>query len=661
MIGESLPKTTIEHAQNTISSVHIGIMDLQGDVFQVEDGGWLDEEGRYWGWQDTERHLSIVPCPRCRKGELELAPQNDGNVAPYCRGQCSEKALHSHFKKHFVGLKRRVPPKGRKSPRVERPIDSKWGPNPFGNAWRLIVGYAPQLMAARIPHTPGGDNLAYSFTLHDGGAWDPSGDTFAEWHKATCEIWQIKAVEALSGGELSPRDANEIVAYLKKAQSRAQANEAGRLVQATSQDMEKQGFLPEGLTRTQIEDMDRNPRYLSAGNGVVDLATGKLLDAREARAHLVMHRNGIDFKPGAQHWAVDKLFAHLDAGRSDYLKACLGRAMWGQPEREFLAIVGPPASGKTTLFNAIRAALGKGGHGEDLSEDALRLGDTKHRVGPTEERRVLAEARMALAEETADWRISPEKLKSFSGGGFLSYQPKYGKESTRRVLATILLNANRMPRLGLADAALADRLRVVTYTPPEEPDPSVKDAFLNDPAAGEAMFALLVRLARENPTGRSVPVPAIVQADIDEAVMNDQTPFQRWLGQAVVDSAGWDAKIAMWVVWAAWAGHNGAEAEQDEIGGQKKARIAEVFRSMFHPGPSGQVFIDGRKSRGWTGFSLAAGADSPGFLLDGEAGAAHCIGCGEQRADVAPDSGLCASCDHQVSVAGETPATQGRF
>ena len=590
----------------------------------------------YKGRRTAEDHgetTGYIDCPLCRAEDVELVAMNDGSLKARCLGQCATKKLGAWFKEHHGGLGRRVPARPRQDKDSPPPAATQWDMNPHGGAWRMILGHAHELMAA----TQDGE-VARGMTLTGVGTWLPAeADEFHRWYGDNCELWRALAVQAQQAGELMAQDATRIIAYLGKTTTRAQANEVSRLLEVVARRMDDQKQPTVGMTRVKGSQLDADTRYLVCGNGVVDLDTGALLTPQAAKEKLVTHRTGVDFQPDAQHWAIDKLFSHLDRDRAAYLQACLGRALWGRPDKLFLMIVGSRDSGKTTLLAAIRAALGDAGYSANISEDVFRAGD-RNRTGPTEERRPLVEARLAVAEEVSGWKVATDVLKAFSGGAasWITFQPKYGREYTRRVTATILLTANNMPTLGLVDPALAARFKVVRYTRPAAPDPALRDAVL-EPQAAEAMLALLVRLAVENPPGKDLDPPPVVVADSEQEIHDMMSPFQRWLQAAV--HVGRPAHVSSGLMWRWWAAHNERSQDADEIGGQKKANVGKAFKSLFQPSPATRIWDpDTEKAvRGWWGYSLRDGCDLPTFL-----DTAQDCACG--RALLASGAALCELC-----------------
>ena len=611
----------------------------------------------YVGRRTGENHggtTGHIDCPLCHAEDVELVAMNDGSLKARCLGQCATKKVRAWFKENHGGLSRRVPARPRQDKDSLPPAPTQWDMNPQGGAWRMILGHAKELMTA----TQDGD-LARGMTLTDIGTWVPAeSDAFHRWYGANCELWRTLAVQAQRDGELLAQDATRFIAYLGKAATRSQANEVSRLLEAVAGRMDDQKQPTVGMTRVDGRDLDADTRYLVCGNGVVDLDTGSLLTPQAAKEKLVTHRIGVDFHPDARHWAIDKLFSHLDRDRAAYLQACLGRALWGRPDKLFLMIVGSRDSGKTTLLAAIRAALGDSGYSATLSEDVFRAGD-RNRTGPTEERRPLVEARLAVAEEVSEWKVATDVLKSFSGGAasWITFQPKYGREYNRRVTATILLTANKMPGLGLVDPALAARFKIVRYTRPEEPDPALRDAVL-EPQAAKAMLALLVRLAVENPPGKDLDAPPVVVADSEQEIRDTMSPFQRWLQAAV--HVGRSAHVSSGLIWRRWAVHNEHSQDADEIGGQKKVNVGKAFKNLFQPSPATRTWDSEteKQVRGWWGYSLRDGCYLPTFLDTAQececgrgplaSGAALCVLCAAEsfNASVGVEGSVRHMCPH---------------
>lgn len=371
--------------------------------------------------------------------------------------------------------------------------------------------------------------------------------------------------------------------------------------------------LLERLTRADRRELDGDGRYLGCANGVVDLRSGRLLPPDDARRHFVTRETGVRFDPKAKHEVVDRLTAHLPEAVARFLWRKLGRTLWGLPDGTFLLIVGPTAGGKSTLIKAVSDALGDeaGTFGQDL----LRPERGQGKTGPTPERQALVERRLIFGHECESWNVDIAKLKAFTSGiDALSVQPKYQAEFTARAKASMVFVANSAPRLGLSDAAVMRRFRIVEYPALTLPDPAVMHAVQHEPAVRVAMLARLVRMAQENPPEHEVPTPAELR-DAEHRLRDvERGPFGAFLA-AHVESCSEEQSLWADDLWDAFCRDAGQSPDDDEVDGVKRRSIARIVQSTFqlpHAEPI-QKTQGGQsvKKRGWRGLRFRSAAPQP--------------------------------------------------
>ena len=607
-------RTTEEDAAEKINSMIIAHASGWGE----ELAAWVHEL-----WVTEEYKRAWFPCPKCARWDLEkqpdltmeLRPGKNGEVKAKCKNKCSPSELRGWLRK-FEGADRPNPPSDLDREALTRPGERELGQNPFGDAWRFILNHASVLMLSF-----NGKDYAEPFLANAHGLWSREANTLLDLHADTCEDWAEEALVRQKSGASNHADTLRFIRHLQKSKAPSYGEQMLKSLGAASLAMDRDKDLDlEALTMVKAEDVDKPGRYFAAANGVVDLTTGHLLTPEEGRKHALTTRSGMaKYVPDAQHEAVDQLFHHLDPVRAEYLQACLGRSLWGQPDRMALVVVGERGSGKSTLFSALIAALGS--YVGLMSEDALKLSSKQHKSGPNEERRVLVECRLALGEETANWPIGPERLKAFTGGRpTIEFQAKYQQSEMRRMTATVVLSANATPRLGLDDPAVAERVKILRYDAPPERNPMVKIAFdSGERKAAEAMLALLVRSAVANPPEKTIETPDIVLEDIESEIRGQLTPFQIWLKDAVekvplYGASGAPMGVSTRELWEAWAEECQVSAGEASVNGMAKDGVAKVFRNMYHPEPAKMVRRGHRVESTYLGWRLIGYEEAQGVL-----------------------------------------------
>lgn len=483
-----------------------------------------------------------------------------------------------------------------------------WALMPHCDAARLIHAHARTLLFVkeeRGDYAHPDPAKARLLSLDSNGAtWGVEKDRLLHLQIALCRKYRLYIH---ADKDTSHKDASIADRYLRKVGTQDGLIDTLKHVGAAVLAMKEYNTLPPGLTCCAFGAPDRDKRYLGVVNGVVDLKTGKLLPPAEARKTLVTRSTGVTFDPSARHEHVDGLLAHLDPAAAEYLKRVLGRAVWGNPERGFILLCGPRNGGKTTLLTALQQALGE--EAGTVSADAIRPQRRGGKEGPTPERESLVTKRVVTAVEVERWTFDPGRLKALAGGGdFISVQPKYEKERKAQITAAIILAANELPRFGLTDAAVADRLRVVPY--PAVPESRKKQAVLQafkedgDTHVKRAMLALLVRYAAQNPPGADIPLPEVVQREITAAVSAEQGEFGDWLHHVLIEDGR--AKVSVPQIWEAWAAHVGEDDPQQKvIDDVRRQDVPKRVRDLCNLGPATILRIGTQVQRGWSGYRLA--------------------------------------------------------
>ena len=369
----------------------------------------------------------------------------------------------------------------------------------------------------------------------------------------------------------------------------------------------ERGELKEGqVTTCDVTELDANLRYLGTDSGVVDLESGQLLPCPEGRRALVTMQTPVAFDPGATHPDVDKLFAHLTADERAWLRGCLGCAMHGTPARRCYLLEGPPAGGKSALFNAIMGALGP--YAQRPADAALSK--DKFDSASPELAAFTIPTRVATIDEMPTRRVATGLLKRLMGGTRITYRPLYREPVEALATATLFMacNSGRRPRFDLGDKAMFERLRVLPYpaVPVDHVDEELRDRMLNDPEIRAAMLAWLVAAAVEtkpNKPPKDIPTVGAARQEAAAAEVDEVEEFARRIAPA--DTAAVLTADDVWREWCEFCGDDPGAKEAGGVSRSGRSSLSSQLRGFEPRLPASKQFkVDGKKVRGWRGWRL---------------------------------------------------------
>ena len=354
---------------------------------------------------------------------------------------------------------------------------------------------------------------------------------------------------------------------------------------------------PPELTHCDPTDINRDGRYLGFPNGVVDLATGRLLPSQEGRRHLVSRRCADDYAPEVQDDRVDALLSHLETFVEQFLWDAAGYALWGDPSRRIYILRGPHNAGKSTWQGLMQAALGDvkaGGYGMALQPKAL-LQDTFGNASAHQENQMgLQDGRIAVASEIPGGGktvLDTGFLKSMDGVAVLSLRGQSKSQGPGRPATASLflsINDSDAPKVSYSDPALVDRLVIVDFPDLEvELSGTYARSLFADPRARQAMMARLVKEAGKFRAGRTPPVlPESVreatETEAAEALGGLKTWFLRHI--RLVEGAS-EVYAEPGDIWEAAGADLGMDGKGRIRGFSRSTGMALMRRAFFPDGP----------------------------------------------------------------------------
>lgn len=238
---------------------------------------------------------------------------------------------------------------------------------------------------------------------------------------------------------------------------------------------------------------DRDPWLFNCANGTLDLRTGELREHR--REDMLTKLAPVDYRAGASDPVLDAYLAAATQGNTafaDYLQRACGYTLTGLTDEETVFLVlGPGATGKSTLVEALLAAMGD--YATKTSFDTFLV--QRNVGGARPDLVAMRGARMVAAvEPEKERRLATALIKELSGGDTISARALYKPPFSFRPTFKLWLAANAAPEMDDDDTGLWRRLLRLPFEhaiPEGDRDPQIK-AHLTSPDGGRAVLAWAV-------------------------------------------------------------------------------------------------------------------------------------------------------------------------
>lgn len=318
-----------------------------------------------------------------------------------------------------------------------------------------------------------------------------------------------------------------------------------------------------------VDDFDADPWLLNVQNGTIDLHTGELRPHR--REDMCTRIAPIDYVPGMTDAVFDGYLANAtakDPGFERYLQKAAGYTLTGLTDEETVFLVlGPGATGKSTLVEALIAMLGD--YGVKTSFDTFLL---QRNVGGARPDLVsMRGARMVAAVEPEKGRkLAASTLKEITGGDTITARDLYKPPFSFKPTFKIWLAANDSPELPDDDTGLWRRLHRLPFESvilPEARDPEVKK-HLTSADGGKTLLAWAVQGCLLWQDEKLKP-PKIVREKTAE-LRRDFDPLAEFFAdKCIVDPGGEVEAVALRRAYEDWARLHGATTIADREWGHR--------------------------------------------------------------------------------------------
>ena len=360
------------------------------------------------------------------------------------------------------------------------------------------------------------------------------------------------------------------------------------------------------------EQLDADSWLLNCQNGTLDLRTGEL------RAHrvedLITKVAGAAYEPDAKSSIFDAYRARVFGGDRDlemFVQRACGYCLTGSTAEEvFFVAYGGPASGKTTIVEAMSAALGDYATPTPIQTFLRR----RNQEGPRNDLARLVGSRLVTATEVPPGQYFDEaSVKQLTGGDRVPARFLYREYFDFTPAFKIWIAANHRPRVRDDDPAIWRRILAIPFKveiPKAERQPQIKQC-LRDPARdGRAVLAWAVEGCLAYQRDGLAPPRTIQQATAE--YRDESDTFGRFLEDcAVLGPAEWTPWEVIAAAYRNWCARNGNRYPLGEASLRERLRSRDCAPEK------------GNGVRGWKGirfgFPLPKAVDSRD-TLDSESG-----------------------------------------
>ncbi len=365
-------------------------------------------------------------------------------------------------------------------------------------------------------------------------------------------------------------------------------------------------------------ELDASPWLFNCQNGTVDLRTGELLSHR--REELLTKLAPVDYDAGARSEVWERFLRESQSGDAemvDFLARAVGYSLTGDTREEKLFFVhGPPAAGKSTFLEAIKATLGDYAKTANFETFLAK----QSQGGANDDIARLMGARFVASIEVDEGkRLAEGLVKSLTGGDVITARFLYQAWFEFRPAFKLWLAANHEPKVKDDDAAMWRRILRVCFNasvPKERRDPKLKLALVDPAVSGPAILAWAVRGAQDWMRG-GLRVPASIDAATEEYRQKMDPLGEFFASRCRFRPGAVVPRAALRGAYEAWVKENGSghPLSPKTLGERLRRRLADEHGPDWKVDTTARIPTRQSPVDAWRGVELAD--DAPELEGDG--------------------------------------------
>lgn len=400
--------------------------------------------------------------------------------------------------------------------------------------------------------------------------------------------------------EVAKRKYGDWKAFAEKAGNNYTANNAIKATQSRSN------------VTISVNDLNKNGLLIGVANGVLELSNDDVtLRPAKPDDYITLNTSVAWETPSdlAQNLWNNYLETFLpDLELRNITQIVMGHCLIGDNrQKKIIVLKGQPETGKSTMINAIHAALGD--YASPINETVFQSSQFSEVLVNVLDKRVVF-----CSEFDSSIELSASVVKRLTGGDPISQAIKYSNEVREAMPKfTVILGTNNVPKIAGADKALQNRLFVIPFeTKPQRIDRD--QANVISEVCATAVLRWLVDGYLQYSRTKALPTSKLIE-DKTEEFMAELDETATFLQEAVIKHE----KIGMRVEWKdepQWCvkredlhRHYKTWCEINEI--PEKYRLSphmftKRIRSLGVPGTDGTktTTINGVSARWWYGMKI---------------------------------------------------------